>query len=361
MISVPQGAERSANPSTRLATSLSLGSQAKRPSIHAPSDAILLNAMKSAYLEYRLLNGTMSRYIEDRKRLVDALEKFWSVWLWRWDVQKSGCGGVDFDQLLGCESACIWHWNAICSFDYELMRVSTPIALQLPRLFPQHIPKRLAGSMNTLINKSCLDADAIPILLHHKKVVHLPQPEGGHVMQQDINSLTRYLLTLMGGSEARNVSTEDAQHDPISSVFSNFPMRSISGTPLETSMKSFVEPSQWAHRAFSWASNSFPSPHISGPDDVGQSVESLDEQLRAEMGLPSLSPVRLTVSRKSTLSHAMVAGNAAVDQTQVTPIGTRRTSSLAVDYQGSSYLVSLHHLDLAVMHCYSMLNVVYLV
>lgn len=63
--------------------------------------------MKSAYLEYRLLNGTMSRYIEDRKRLVDALEKFWSVWLWRWDVQKSGCGGVDFDQLLGCESACI--------------------------------------------------------------------------------------------------------------------------------------------------------------------------------------------------------------------------------------------------------------
>ncbi|KAH9811559.1 hypothetical protein DFH28DRAFT_1084836 [Melampsora americana] len=196
MISVPQSFETPANGPTKIANSLNINLEGKPTFSHAPTDDTLLSSLKSGYLEFRLLNGIMSRYTNSRKELIDILERFWSVWLWRWDVQKSGCGGVDFDQYLGCD-------------------------------------------------------------------------------------LARYLLSLLGGSEARSVS----QHPPppnqtsSSNLFSNLAMRS-------------TEPSQWVQKAFSWASASFANSHLSGIDDSAQTIEGLDEQLRAEMGISSPRPVR---------------------------------------------------------------------
>ncbi|EGG07944.1 uncharacterized protein MELLADRAFT_85270 [Melampsora larici-populina 98AG31] len=214
MISLPQSIETFANGPNKMSTSLTINLEGKPSSYHTPTDDTLLNSLKSGYLEYRLLHGIMSKYTNSRKELIDMLERFWSVWLWRWDVQKSGCGGVDFDQYLGYS-----------------------------------------------------------------------------------NSLARYLLSLLGGSEAKSTT----QHPPPpSNVFSNFAMRSMDGIQ-DVSMKGLAEPSQWVQKAFSWASASFASSHLSGIDDSAQTIEGLDEQLRAEMGISFIPPAKSKTTNTSSV------------------------------------------------------------
>lgn len=275
MISVPQSIDTPANGPNKISTSLSIDFEGKPTSSHAPTDDTLLNSLKSGYLEYRLLNGIMSKYTNSRKELIDKLERFWSVWLWRWDVQKSGCGGVDFDQYLGL--------------------------LQLPQLHPQPIPKRLATHINAFIDKTCPETGSFPILMNQKKIIHLPQITSS-ISQLDINSLARYLLSLLGGSEARSASQHPPPpiQPPPSNVFSNFALRSIDGIQ-DVSMKSLAEPSQWVQKAFSWASASFANSHLSGIDDSAQSIEGLDEQLRAEMGISFIPPSRPKTANTSSM------------------------------------------------------------
>ncbi|KAG0149072.1 hypothetical protein CROQUDRAFT_59882 [Cronartium quercuum f. sp. fusiforme G11] len=249
MISVPPSAEKPTNPSLKIPT-ISLSSQGKSASSHAPSDITLLTAMKFGYLEYRLLNGSMSRYTTCRKKLVDALEKFWSVWLWRWDIQRSGCGGVDFDQLLGSHQ----------------------------------------------------------------------------INQQDINSLARYLLTLLSGSEAETASQRPtpANPSPPLNMLSSLAIRSIDGIQ-EVSIKGLEESSKWAHRAFSWASASFTN--SLSPDVNAETVEILDEQLRTEMGLSPLPLARLNIPKKSAVSAPLLVETSTADQIQLQPSRSKEGSS----------------------------------
>lgn len=281
VIKLPSDCNQSSAVTLKLSNTFSLAPQAQQSSSsYDPSETVLLKALDRGAQEYQLLFGSMSSYVTNREALVERLEKFWSVWLWRWNVGKTGCGGTDFDELFG--------------------------ALESPFLQPPELPAPVLDLVNRFIHHICPQISVLPIFLRDAHVLYLP-PATKEISAKEIRTLTRYLLSLLGGSEAtkskQNLATSDDESSIIKRL-STFDLNAIINLPPKfRPVPSWESTSLWAHKAFTWASTSFVLP--SNLIDHDLSVDDLDQQLRADMGLLANTSPKM-IPPKSTPSTAQV-------------------------------------------------------
>ncbi|MBW0535998.1 hypothetical protein O181_075713 [Austropuccinia psidii MF-1] len=247
-----------------------------------PSETVLLNYLSSGIQEYHLLNGSMSRLSNNRHDLVKRLERFWSVWLWRWNVEKTGCGAIDFDEYFGAlQSHC----------------------LQLPPL-----PGDLSISFDHFINQICPNSLVLPIFIHRRHVVHLPNPSD-RISHQDIKTLVKYLLSLLSGSEAKSNLHSSNKTNNHTSFFKKVnginPSGMIGIHPNHIFTQIHGSSVSWTHKALAWASDSILSPQNLLNDQL--SIENLDQLLRSDLGLSTPSSSKLKLPIKSTPSDPQLA------------------------------------------------------
>ncbi|OAV89785.1 hypothetical protein PTTG_28560 [Puccinia triticina 1-1 BBBD Race 1] len=292
VIKLPEKPCPSKTISSKLSDTFNILNQQSPSSSYEPSETVLLNSLSSAAQEYHLLHGSINTLLlSNPQQLRERLEKFWSVWLWRWNVGKTGCGAIDFNELFG--------------------------GLQSPFLESPKMPRAPVDLFARFINEICPGFSVLPILIHDRKVVHMPSPTG-LIKQEDIQSLLRYLLSLLEGSEAKRaqarpvaqVSVVDQEQNVIMKRLSGFDFGTLATfqPKLVSTTSSAIQPAgAWARRALKWASASLVLPSF---DNIENESESLDQLLRADIGLaPRTSPPRL-VRIKSSLADPEIVTEA---------------------------------------------------
>ncbi|KNE91161.1 hypothetical protein PSTG_15416 [Puccinia striiformis f. sp. tritici PST-78] len=295
--------------------------QSTSSSPYEPSETVLLNSLASAAQEYLLLHGSMSLLLAKNHldELRGRLQKFWSVWLWRWNVSKTGCGAIDFHELLG--------------------------GLQSPFLESPKIPRAPADLFSRFVTQICPTIGAQPILIHDRQVLHLPPPTDS-IKLEEIQTLVRYLLSLLGGSEAKRQLTPtrpatnanlivQQERNAIMKRLSGFDFSTLANLQpkLVSTTSSAIQPaSEWAQKAFRWASASLVIPsNLFENNNI--ETDSLDQLLRADIGLPPpiTSPPQL-VRIKSSLSDPEIV--------KATPSSSRMASLRSTSSIGTNLLSS---------------------
>ncbi|KAA1127749.1 hypothetical protein PGTUg99_001488 [Puccinia graminis f. sp. tritici] len=287
---------------SKLSDTFNILSQQQGPSSnYEPSESVLLNSLSSAAQEYHLLHGSMSLLLPNKLHaLRERLEKFWSVWLWRWNVGKTGCGAVDFNELFG--------------------------GLQSPFLESPKMPRAPVDLFARFVNHVCPAFSVLPILIHDRKVLHIPCPIG-MIKQEDIQTLVRYLLSLLEGSEAKRVQVRPVAKVKVVEPEQNVIMKRLSGfdfgtlaslqPKLASTTNLAIQPaSAWAHKAFKWASTSLVLPSNLF-ENIENESESLDQLLRADIGLPPRTSPPQLVRIKSSLSDPKVVAQSVPSPTRL--------------------------------------------
>lgn len=314
VINLPQ--KSSPATSSKLSDTLNiLSKQQPSTSNYEPSDTVLLNSLSCAAQEYLLLHGSMDLLLVNHpQQLRERLEQFWSVWLWRWNVGKTGCGAVDFHELFG--------------------------GLQSPFLQSPKLPRALVHEFTRFATQICPNISILPILIHDQKVLYLPSPTE-LIHREDITTLVRYLLSLLGGSEAKRAQARSPPKAKPAQDEQNLIMKRLSTIDL-ASLANFqpklpsttftLQPaSDWAHRAFKWASTSLVLPV--NPFDNAAEADSLDQLLRADIGLPPRTAPSQLLRIKSSLSNPELVTEAIPSPTPRPP---QRAASSTVASQISS-------------------------
>ncbi|KAI9599985.1 hypothetical protein KEM48_000099 [Puccinia striiformis f. sp. tritici PST-130] len=240
--------------------------QSTSSSPYEPSETVLLNSLASAAQE--------------------------------WNVSKTGCGAIDFHELLG--------------------------GLQSPFLESPKIPRAPADLFSRFVTQICPTIGAQPILIHDRQVLHLPPPTDS-IKLEEIQTLVRYLLSLLGGSEAKRQLTPTRPATNANLIVQqerNAIMKRLSGFDFSTLAN--LQP-KWASASLVIPSNLFENNNIE--------TDSLDQLLRADIGLPPpiTSPPQL-VRIKSSLSDPEIV--------KATPSSSRMASLRSTSSIGTNLLSS---------------------
>lgn len=184
------------------------------------------------------------------------------------------------------------------------------IGLQSPFLQSPKLPRALVHEFTRFATQICPNISILPILIHDQKVLYLPSPTE-LIHREDITTLVRYLLSLLGGSEAKRAQARSPPKAKPAQDEQNLIMKRLSTIDL-ASLANFqpklpsttftLQPaSDWAHRAFKWASTSLVLPV--NPFDNAAEADSLDQLLRADIGLPPRTAPSQLLRIKSSLSN----------------------------------------------------------
>ncbi|PLW11172.1 hypothetical protein PCASD_17671 [Puccinia coronata f. sp. avenae] len=297
-----------------------LSKQKNTTASYEPSDVVLLNSLASAAQEYLLLHGSMRLPLRNNlQQLRETLEKFWSVWLWRWNVGKTGCGAVDFHELFG--------------------------GLQSPFLNSAKIPRTAVDQFTHFATQICPAFPILPILIHDRTVVYLPS-QTQIINRHDITTLARYLLSLLAGSEAKRespppppptkaVKAPQDEQNMIMKRLSTIDFGSLANLQpkFPSTTSAAIQPAtDWANRALKWASTSLVLP-VNHLFDNDAEADSLDQLLRADIGLPTRTTPHQLVRIKSSLSspelvtHAVPSSIRLASQKSASSITTNQSSS----------------------------------
>ncbi|KAI8444866.1 hypothetical protein BY996DRAFT_8047131 [Phakopsora pachyrhizi] len=257
-----------------------------------PYSKVLLNELRKAYLEYQILNGSISSQVDDRRRL--SLELFWNAWIRRWDLERSGCGIVDFDEYFG--------------------------SLESPMLNLSKTYQNSVKPFNRFLNQRCSPRSVLPILLHRRQILYNHCSRySDKISQDETNALIRHLLSHLLTSDSSNLPVPESRKQsstgtvngllkvPVQQLTNLKRLGSILNNPFQfgpdpTALSTSPSPSSssssdndsgnynWAKRALAWASSSLLVPTIMSQtlmadEACEESIEDLNEQLRNEFGL----------------------------------------------------------------------------
>jgi hypothetical protein len=223
--------------------------------------------------------------------------------------------------------------------------------LQSPFLESPQMPRALVDQFARFVNNVCPAFSVLPILIHDQKLLHIPCPIG-MIKQEDIQTLVRYLLSLLEGSEAKRAQARPVAKVKVIEPEQNVIMKRLSGfdfgtlaslqPKLASTTNLAIQPaSAWAHKAFKWASTSLVLPSNLF-ENIENESESLDQLLRADIGLPPRPSPPQLVRIKSSLSEPKFVTQSV---SSPTPLGSQRPPS------------STGSCDCLHLHIYSLINV----